>query len=293
MDQDVIRLRDIKSELTEYISEAMRLLKKSPVPDADSVHDMRVLLKKSRAVLKLVGPQVESEFKEKDIESLKEAAKLMTSWRDSTVHRKTLKELKKEYPYLFEQLVENERINNLLRKSELLTEPTPEIKEGIDLIEALLKKAAYRIRFQNMQNFDPNILLKELEKTYITVVDHFLICRNNPKEAKLHEMRKKTKDFLYQLHFFRPINSPVIKALEKKLEGFTSNLGKINDISQLIKALDYSYPNESNPPALDELVVRMREKQDRYLRKVWPTASKIFTPGKKLVNILGYKILVI
>lgn len=293
MDQDVIRLRDIKTELSGYIVEAMQLLEKLPVPDDDSVHDMRVLLKKSRAVLKLIEPQVESEFKQKDIQSLKEAARLTTSWRDSTVHRKTLREFKKDYPDLFDRLAENEKINNLIRKVEQPAEPSPEMKDGIDKIGELLKKTAYRIRFQNMQNFDANVLLKELESTYLTSVDHFLICRNNPKEAKLHEMRKRIKDFLYQLHFFRPINSPVIKTLEKKLDALTRNLGKTNDIAQLIKALDYRYPDENNSPELNELIVRMRERQDEYLRKVWSSASKIFSPGRKLVNLLGYKILVI
>ncbi|HLP74946.1 MAG TPA: hypothetical protein VK155_18725, partial [Bacteroidales bacterium] len=59
MEQDVIRLKDVKPVLSEYLNEAMVLLKKSPVPDDDSVHDMRVLLKKSRAVLKLIGPQTD------------------------------------------------------------------------------------------------------------------------------------------------------------------------------------------------------------------------------------------
>lgn len=293
MDQDFIRLRDVKSELSSYISGAQDLLKKSPVPDDDSVHDMRVLLKKSRATLRLIESQVESEYKQKDIESLKEAARLMTSWRDTTVHRKTLKELKKDYPELFERLRENQKLNDILKKPEHLTVPSPEMQQGIEQIGQLLKKTAYRIRFQNMQSFDPNLLLKELENTYMKVVERFLECRNNPKETKLHEFRKKAKEFMYQLYFFRPMNNTDIKLLEKKLEGITRNLGKINDVAQLLKTLDYKYPNDLNLPALDELVVRMRERQDKYLLKVWKAASKIFCPGKKLVTLLGYKILVI
>lgn len=293
MDQDYIRLRDIKGELSSYVNGAQDLLKKAPVPDDDSVHDMRVLLKKSRATLKLIQAQVESEYKEKDIQSLKEAARLMTSWRDSSVHRKTLKELKKDYPDLFERLKDNQKLNDLLRKSEPLPEPTQEMQQGIAQISELLKKTAYRIRFQNLQNLDANILLKELESTYVRVIEQFLICRNNPTGSKLHEFRKKSKEFLYQLYFFRPLNNSDIKVLEKKLESLTRNLGKINDVTQLLKALGYTFPNDLNSPALDELAVRMRERQDRYLMKVWPVASKIFCPGKKLVNVLGYKILVI
>jgi hypothetical protein len=44
---------------------------------------------------------------------------------------------------------------------------------------------------------------------------------------------------------------------------------------------------------MDELIIILREAQDRYLAKVWPTAYQIFCPGKKLVNILGFKLLVI
>ncbi|HLN56693.1 MAG TPA: CHAD domain-containing protein [Bacteroidales bacterium] len=293
MDQDFIRLRDVKSELSSYISDAQNLLKKAPVPDDDSVHDMRVLLKKSRATLKLIESQVESEYKDKDIQSLKEAARLMTSWRDTTVYRKTLKELRKNYPELFERLSENQKLNDILKKPEQLGAPTAEMQQGIEQIGELLKKTAYRIRFQNMQNFDANLLLKELENTYLKVVGKFLECRNNPREAKLHEFRKKAKEFMYQLYFFRPMNNTDIKVLEKKLEGLTRNLGKINDIAQLLKALDYKYQNDLNLPALDELVVRMRERQDEYLMRVWRAASKIFCPGRNLVTLLGYKILVI
>ena len=71
------------------------------------------------------------------------------------------------------------------------------------------------------------------------------------------------------------------------------NLGKYNDHSVLIRALDYKYPSIENSSALDELVVMIKEEQDRYLMKVWPAAFRIFRPGQKLVNVLGFKVLVI
>jgi CHAD domain-containing protein len=125
------------------------------------------------------------------------------------------------------------------------------------------------------------------------VVDIYLTCRNYPRPDKLHEFRKKAKDFLYQLYFFRQLNPSAIKALEKKLDNLTQNLGRFNDLSQLVMALDYEYSVNKNQPALDELVIRIREKQDIYLSKIWPAAYKIFCPGQKLVNVLGFKLLLI
>jgi hypothetical protein len=73
----------------------------------------------------------------------------------------------------------------------------------------------------------------------------------------------------------------------------TQNLGKHNDLSQLIKAIGYKYQFMANPPELDELIVLIREDQDRYLSRVWPVAHKFFCPGNQLVNVLGFKLLII
>lgn len=293
MEPDYIRLKEIKPELSGYVKEAQVLLKNSPVPDDETVHDVRVLLKKARAVLKLIDPQIDKEYAARDITSLKDAARIMSSWRDTSVQRKIFKELRKEYPAIFAQLQENEKIVSLMKKPEAGIEKSQQTSPEVEQIDNLLKKAGYRIRFHSMDKIDPQLLLKSLEQTFTKVTIVFLKCRNDPAPTKLHEFRKKSKDFLYQLYFFRPLNSNVIKALEKKVDAMTRNLGKINDLSQLIKAIDYKYSADSDSPALDELVVRIREKQDKYLERVWPVASRIFMPGRKLVNILGYKLLVI
>jgi hypothetical protein len=33
--------------------------------------------------------------------------------------------------------------------------------------------------------------------------------------------------------------------------------------------------------------------QERYIARVWPSAHKIFCPGQKLINVLGFRLLVI
>jgi hypothetical protein len=73
----------------------------------------------------------------------------------------------------------------------------------------------------------------------------------------------------------------------------TQNLGKYNDLAQLINTLEYKYSSSANSPVLDELAIIIRKEQDRYLLKVWPSAYKVFCPGQKLVNLLGFRLLVI
>ncbi len=293
MEPDYVKLKEIKPALAGYIRESQALLGRSPVPDEEAVHDIRVLMKESRALMRLIISQIDKESHDREYGTFREVGRIMCSWRETSVHRKTLKDLRKKKPGIFSSLLDNEQIKVLMRRTEPPTEVSQDIKNDLQKINDLLNKAGYRIRFQSMNNLDAKQLLNELDNSYNIVIDKYLTARNNPKSENLHELRKKAKDFLYQLYFFRPLNPAVVKALEKKLDSLTQNLGKCNDLAQLIKTLGYRYSGSGNSPALDELIVIIRQEQDRYLSKVWPVAYKIFCPGQKLVNVLGFRILMI
>lgn len=293
MEPDYIKLKEIKPILSGYLRKAELLSKNPGFPDEKGVHDVRVLMKKARAVLKLTAPQLDIKFTEREIKALREVGRKMCSLRESVILRQTLKDIKKKHPAVFIKLEENEKLNQILIKTEI-TETQSE-QEGLNTeqVREILNKSGFRIRFEPMASLDPHLLLKELEMTYNRVVNSYLICRNCPKPSAFHEFRKSSKDFLYQLWFFRPLNPVTVKALEKRLDALTQNIGKYNNLAQLIKGIGYQYEYTANQPQMDELVVILREEQDSCLSRVWPSAHKLFCPGQKLVNLLGFKILII
>jgi CHAD domain-containing protein len=293
MELDYVKLKDIKPALSGYISDSQVLLKRSEVPDEEAVHDIRVLMKKARGAVRLLNTQVEDELFTKESIAYREIGRMLNTWRETSVHRKTLKILKKDDPDIFSRLSDNEKIQTLLKKPEPAPVIEDEMKTKVEQIDEMLNKAAYRLRFYTLDNLNPQLLLKELERTYLLASDHYLKCRVNPKPSALHEFRKRAKDFLYQLYFFRPLNTSVVKELEKRLDLLTQNLGKYNDLTQIINKLEYKVGDELNSPAINELVVVIRDKQDEYLSKVWPQAYKVFCPGQKLINVLGFKLLLI
>jgi CHAD domain-containing protein len=290
---DTVRLKDIKPVLSGYISDSRAMLNPSSIPDDESVHDIRVLMKRSRAVIRLLANHLDEESCQREYSAYREAGRILGTWRDHSIHRKTLKSFKKETPEIFSAFAENVRINELLQKYEPPADVPQEVKADIEKINDILSKSAFRMRFYTLDKLDPQVLLKELEKSYKMAADTYLKCRNVSKPVLIHELRKKSKDFLYQLYFFRPLNPEAVKGLEKKLETLTSNLGKYNDLTHLLEAMDYKYDNPENSTELNELSVLIRNRQDQYLEKVWPQAFKIFCPGQKLVNLLGFKLLVI
>jgi CHAD domain-containing protein len=291
MELDWVKLKDIKPALTGYLNEAQMLLQRSSVPDEEAVHDIRVLMKKSRATVRLLDSQVEDELFLKENEAYREIGRMMSSSRETSVQRKTLKMIKKENKELFSRLADNEKVRGLLEKP-VNAEDENEQSKTVNVNE-LLGKAVSRLRFYTLDKLDPQLLLKQLEKTYLISSENYLKARMNPKPEALHEFRKRSKDFLYQLYFFRPLNPALIKELEKKLDNLTQNLGRYNDLSQIIRLMDYKFGSPENPEAVNELIVVIKNKQDEFLERIWPQAYKIFCPGKKLVNVLGFRTLVI
>jgi len=289
MNPEELKIRDIKPALYGYVREAWSLLDPEAFPDEKKVHDLRVLMKKSRAVMKLAGPQTGKDFFDREYGTFRQAGKISATWRETSVHRKTLRDIKKKHPGLFVRLADNEKIAQLMKKPDTSGIPSEKTLEDIGLIREMLNKSAYRIRFRQMGNLDPILLLRQLESVFLQVTEYYITARNNPRPVRLHEFRKKTKDLLYQLWFFRPLKPGIIKSLEKKLTTLTDNLGKYNDLAVVLRELDYRYSPGRNVPALDELAIVIRQEQDRYLSRVWPTAYRIFRPGRQLSDILELK----
>ena len=106
MELDYVKLKQIKPAIAAYIRESRALLNKSAIPDDRAVHDVRVLMKKSRALLKLAAPQLDQAYHDRNMADLRDVGKIICSWREASVQRKTLKTLRKEYPDIFSQLPE-------------------------------------------------------------------------------------------------------------------------------------------------------------------------------------------
>jgi CHAD domain-containing protein len=282
--------REIKPALSGYIRDSLVLLSQLPVPDDDAIHDIRVLMKRQRASIRLVKPLLAEEAYRREYLAGREVGRILCSWREMSVLYKTARVLKKENPKLFLKLWDNEKIQSLLRKPFSNWRTAGEQSKSVKEIRARLLKAQYRVRFLNLKDPDIQLLLEELERNYLIAAQAYLACRNEPRQRLLHEFRKKSKTFMYQLYYFRTLNQPAIKSLEKKLDYLTQNLGKYNDLTQITDLFGYKYGNPGNSAVMDELAVVIRDKQDRYLSKVWPTAYRIFTPGKNLGDLLGFAV---
>ena len=279
--------REIKPSMTGYIADSLVLLAQQPLPDDAAIHDIRVMMKKHRATLRLARPLLDEAVYNREYHAGRETGRILSSWRETAVLRKTARALRKANPVLFLKLWDNEQIQSLLRKRYSSWEEAGVQAMAVSEVAGQLTRAKHRLRFIGLKEPDYILLLEELERSYMAAAAAYLKCRNNPKPNLLHEFRKKSKTFMYQLVYFRHLNPSVLKSLEKKLDAMTQNLGRYNDLAQIMAMTGYRFGSVGNSDLADELAIVIRDTQDGYLMKVWPLAYRLFAPGKKLEDQLG------
>src|SRR5512143_1704202 len=88
MQPETVRLKEIKPALYGYLREAQTILSAGEIPGEGAVHDVRVLMKKSRATVRLLKSQIDEDIFRREYSAYRETGRLMRSWRENSVHRK-------------------------------------------------------------------------------------------------------------------------------------------------------------------------------------------------------------
>ncbi|MFN2314716.1 MAG: CHAD domain-containing protein, partial [Bacteroidales bacterium] len=102
--------REIKPSMAGYITDSLILLAQQPLPDDAAIHDIRVMMKKHRAAIRLARPLLDEAVYDREYLAGRETGRILSSWRETAVLRKTAKSLKKSNPGLFLKLWDNEQV---------------------------------------------------------------------------------------------------------------------------------------------------------------------------------------
>src|SRR5512135_1237092 len=141
MQPEVVKVKEIKPALYGFVREALKLLSSGGIPDDKAIHDVRVLMKKSRASVTLLKSQIDTEVFNREYPAFRETGRIMRSWRENTVHKKILRNLKKKYPRALSTLDELPAVRRLMETAEMTTENQDQMMLDIEKVKDLLNKS--------------------------------------------------------------------------------------------------------------------------------------------------------
>lgn len=234
-------------------------------PDA-AVHETRLVVKRFRALLRLLRHALGTRPAALHIRRLRRAARGLAEARDTAVGLKTLGDLGHGLRGSTAAAVRDVRKRY---SAETRThEPTARAvaRQLRRAIAAVRQTAAdltqTPLRLQGWRALEP-----ALRKDYRRVRRRYKAAHTEDDEERFHRWRTATKSFMYQLRLLRPAAPRRIGELLKGWDALQEVLGQENDLAVVRSRIDASGTTTSRPAANREVDLAITNRQQR-LRKV-------------------------
>jgi CHAD domain-containing protein len=241
----------------ERLDDALEALERGAIFQA--VHGVRKEIKKLRSVLRLTRGEIGRKTYRKNTDALREAANLLTAFRDAQVKLAAFDELMK------------------YSRRKLPAHPFPEIKtalqencraeekrlgRSIKPLRGILRESKRELDHLKIESKGWKAIAPGLKKIYGDGQNAFAIARRKSSDENFHEWRKRVKDLWQQLRLLRPARPAKLRDRVKNLAQLGALLGDEHDLFMLKEFAPDKFLKAQDAEALDKLI-RSRQKELR------------------------------
>jgi CHAD domain-containing protein len=205
----------------------------------DAVHDVRKSLKRTRAVLRLLRDELGESRYHRENFALRDVARPLTLVRDAKVFVDALGALRpgpQAGAGASRALASARRrlgVNRRAIAKKVLGAEGPFQRLGVALATALERIEGWRLGGGGW-----SIIEAGLKRTYRRARRARAAAEERPTSRRLHEWRKQTKYFLYQLRLLETCWGDDDKELARRLDGLADLLGEDHDLAELRALID-------------------------------------------------------
>lgn len=266
--------RHLRKVLQSLLGESEAMIPGEGTPSPDGVHDIRVNMKRSRAILKLLKAAPGVLFYKRENCALRDISLLFSPFRESDVLNKTLKILARKAPDVFDREL-RDWFRQIARDAHNERDPDQSLAEVSRDAAWRLRRAWYRIGFLNLRQVTRETLLDGLWNSFLRAEGAYRMAADSMDPFHIHEFRKRTKDLLYQVRFFSDYNPGHFDKIYERLDVLGSLLGKCNDLT-VAANLAGAGSDRAGTFDIGRIMAVVAGERDRLFREAIPHADFIF-----------------
>ena len=254
--------REIARIAGEEIAIAVKSLGERGRARAEGIHEARKSIKKIRALLRLVETHLGEAYSNEQA-ALRDIGRRLSEVRDRHVVVETLDRLRKKYSRKLRatdvanlrRALVAERIS--AEKQSGLTRTLPEIRSSLETIAQRIGEWHSRVK---------GLALIEdgLENTFRRGRKALAKARRHPSDQAYHQLRKRVKDYWYEVRLLEDFWTRSWKQREASLRDLEDSLGNDHNLVVLREAILKSARANRHPSAVRSVLKAM----DAYRRKL-------------------------
>jgi CHAD domain-containing protein len=248
---------DVKRIAREQIERALEAVQDSN--GGRGVHDARKRLKMLRALVRLVRDPLGPARYAAETRSYRMAGRRLSAIRDADVQLSTLKALRKDLGREHQSAIRSIRTHLTRQRAEHRSALT----ETAAFVRTTLRDAQARIDRWPLESLSMGDLLDGFSTSYERARRAFHAAVADPEDERLHEWRKRAKDFWYHLRLLREAWPGVTDGWTAEAHRLTDLIGDDHDLAVLMQSIT-NLPADTTPvPNLDQVRSAIRERREQ------------------------------
>ena len=276
----------VRDMFLENLDEATAELQKDSISD-DAVHEVRRVLKRARAILRLLRKCIGPRRYRRGNVLIRDAARPLTALRDAKVLVRT-----------FNQVARNSDDDEMnafgsdLRR--LLRHERRASRGGLSRRNALaaaadLQRVKRRIAKIPKPQLNRVAMLGGLGLVYKTGRKAFAQVREEPTDERLHEWRKQVKYMLNQIDVVRLLGVPQLKGRRNRLHRLADLLGEDHDLavlnSKISQFTEHDAP-QSRADSAHDWTARINGRRSALQRQAYPLGNRLYRKSTRRFKAL-------
>lgn len=214
-----------------------------------AVHETRLALKRTRALVRLLRPTLGSSVANRLNHRLRTASQRLAEARDAAEGLRLLDELGPKRSAADRAILASVRT----RFAKSVSDPkhsSTQLSRGLAGSRSALRSTVLALNKAPWKQQGWAAIASGLEQGHRRARKRFRSARKSEKAADFHAWRTASKSLLYQLALVRPIGTRRLERFLEDLDGLQAALGQANDVSTLAQRLTKNPGSLGTKPAV-------------------------------------------
>lgn len=262
----------ITHEFRQQITQAVRALSDKEGEQADeAVHDARKSVKKLRALLRLIRPELGGNTYDNFNRALRDAARLLSRVRDAAA---VLESFDKLVDHAALDRANFAGVRSRLEQARDSSGGVNSRREVMTQAEADLQQLLSQVECWSLRDHGWQLLSGGFRSTYQRGARALRHASAQPGPESFHEWRKQVKYHWYHLRFLAPLWPGLIKAHAEELEQLSDWLGDEHDLS-VLKGHVLAWEDAEGLP-LDEFARAIDQRTDELRARALALGARVY-----------------
>src|SRR3981081_363807 len=269
----------LRRTVDELIKSALACIKEPSTDREEDLHQVRLAIKRLRAILRLLRPLVSKTYFKRENARLRTAARRLARFRDLAVARRTLEQVTDKLASHSQDAAVREVFESFLAQTPASSHYDEDRETALRLAARALVRTRHAFHALSLPDRGWKTIEPGLKKLYRRNRMWMKRALSSDKDEDFHEWRKWAKYYFYLLKMLTPMWPSRLGKTEKHENCLQDKLGKDHDLAVLKSFLVKHLSIPENRTSVGQ-VLQYLEKRSAKLRKQSMALGKILFDDK-------------